>query len=306
MTNLHHASRSDAGPDGPARPARRTPARGLAAAVALLGVAGFALTWQVLVLSPDGQRLDGAAVDGAAYGQGTLWQLADTVLDVVSDGFVVLALAAVVLVAVLRRRWGLALQAAVVIGGSNITTQFLKHVLLERPDYGITTGTANSLPSGHTTVAASVAMAVLLVVPRRGRPAVAVLGAAYTAATGIATLVGQWHRPSDVVAALLVVLTWTGLVCVFTPGRELDRRARSAQTATVVATVVLGGTALIAGVAGLAVLAGADLPVVGAATASSTDVRAYVGTSALVAATVAVTFLAGLVVRQATARGAHS
>ena len=31
--------------------------------------------------------------------------------------------------------------------------------------------------------------------------AVAVLGVAYTAATGVSTLIGRWHRPSDAVAA---------------------------------------------------------------------------------------------------------
>lgn len=275
----------------------------LALAVSLLAVVGVWASWYVLVRRPDGQRLDGAAVDGALYGQGALWQPARAVLDVVSIGFLVLVLAAVVLAAVLRKHWGLAVQAAVLIGGANVTTQLLKHNLLARPDYGITTGTVNSLPSGHTTVAASVAMAVLLVVPRTARPAVALLGAAYTAATGIATLVGQWHRPSDVVAAVLVVLAWTGAVCAFTPGKERDRQGdRSTRTPTAVAAAVLGGAGLVAVLGGLAVLSGADLPVVGAATASSDDVRAYVGTAALVLATVCLSFLAGLLVRQATAR----
>ncbi len=300
MTTVHHASRSDAGREQPARSAPLS--RALAVVVALLAVGGLAATWHLLVRRPAGQRLDGAAVDGAAYGQGTLWRLAEPVLDIVSMGFVVLALGAVALVAVLRRRWGLALQSAVLIGGSNLTTQLLKHHLLERPDYEITTGTMNTLPSGHTTVAASVAMAVLLVVPRAGRPAAAVIGAAYTGATGIATLVGQWHRPSDVIAAVLVVLAWTGLVCAVTPGTELDHRSRSSRTATAVGTGILGGAALVAGLAGCAVLAGWDLPVVGAATASSPDVRAYVATAAVVGATVSASFLAGLLVRQATAR----
>ena len=35
----------------------------------------------------------------------------------------------------------------------------------------------------------------------------------YTTATGISTLIGQWHRPSDVVAAVLVVLAWTAIAC---------------------------------------------------------------------------------------------
>ena len=298
MTNLHHADRAGAGGRSPGpRRLGSTPA----IVVALLAVAGLVATWRLLVVSQDGQRLDGAAVDGALYGQGKLWQAAEAVLDVVSIGFVVVALGAVVLVAMLRRRWRSAVQAAVLIGGANLTTQILKHTILQRPDYGITTGTVNSLPSGHTTVAASVAMAVLLVAPRYARPAVALVGAGYTAATGIATLVGQWHRPSDVIAAVLVVLAWTGLVCAF-PRRAERARPPRRSWITTLPTAVIGVAGLLAAVGGIAVLTGSDLPVVGAATASSDDVRAYVGAAALVLATSCLSFLSGLLLRQVAAR----
>ena len=85
--------------------------------------------------------------------------------------------------------------------------------------------TATPCPSGHTTAAASVSAALLLVVPPRARPWAAVLGAGYTTATGISTLIGQWHRPSDVVAAVLVVLAWTAIACALvalTPARRVD------------------------------------------------------------------------------------
>ena len=96
--------------------------------------------------------------------------------------------------------------------GANLTTQVLKHVRL-RPTRArrATASYGNTLPSGHTTAAASVSAALLLVVPPRVRPWAAVLGAGYTTATGISTLIGQWHRPSDVVAAVLVVLAWTAI-----------------------------------------------------------------------------------------------
>ena len=64
--------------------------------------------------------------------------------------------------------------------------------------------------------------ALLLVVPPRVRPWAAVLGAGYTTATGVSTLIGQWHRPSDVVAGVLVVLAWTAIACALvalTPAR---------------------------------------------------------------------------------------
>lgn len=270
--------------------------RALALVVTMLAALGLVATWSLLVVHPRGSALDESAVDGASYGAGTLWQVAEPVLDVVSIGFIIAAIAATTLVAVIRRRWTLAFQAAVLVGGANITTQLLKHLVLQRPD-----GALNTLPSGHTTVAASVSVALLLVVPRSARPAVALLGAVYTGATGISTMVGQWHRPSDVIAGVLVVLAWTGVVCALTSRYSLDPR-QEATASTVTSAVVLLLAAAVATAGGIAVLGGSDLPVVGTATASSPDVRAYVGTAALVAATVAGTFGAALLVRQHTAR----
>ncbi len=284
---------------GSARPEQPSGAsRAFALVVAALAALGIVATWALLVQHPRGSALDDSAVDGSRYGSGTLWQLAEPVLDVVSVGFIVAAVAATMLVAFIRRRWSLAFQAAALVAGANITTQLLKHLVLQRPD-----GALNTLPSGHTTVAASVSVALLLVVPRSARPALALVGAAYTGATGVATMVGQWHRPSDVIAAVLVVLAWTGVVCALTTRFGLDPR-QDATATTITCAVILLLTAVVAGAGGLAVLAGSDLPVVGSATASSPDVRAYVGTAALVAATVAATFGAALLVRQSTARPA--
>lgn len=279
-------------PDGGASPL-------IAVLVALAAVAGIVLTWHVLVLSPRGQQLDDAAVDGALYGQGRLWQLAEPVLDVVSVGFVVVVLGVAMVLALLRRRWGLAVQVAVLVIGANVTTQVLKHAVLERPDLGH--GTGNSLPSGHTTVAAAVSVALLMVAPRRARPVVALVGAAYTGATGVATMVGQWHRPSDVLAAILVVLAWTGLVCALTSPSERDERGGSA-VATSLTCGLLVLAALVAGAAGWAIITGAELPLIGAATASGSDVRAYVGMAAIVTALTAAAFALVLLLRQVTAR----
>ncbi|MEK8225977.1 hypothetical protein NKG05_07730 [Oerskovia sp. M15] len=134
----------------------------------LTAVAATVLLWQVwsyFVATEQGQHLDQAALRGSDYGRGTLWSLGEPVLDVVSVSFVVLGLGTAMGIALLRRRWGLAVQVAFVVVGSNITTQLLKKSVLERPDMVGGWGGSNTLPSGHTTVAASVAVALLLVVP---------------------------------------------------------------------------------------------------------------------------------------------
>lgn len=202
-------------PDPPAQ--RRTRARGwvvlACGAVVVACVVGVWLLWRVFVDTWAGQRVEDTALDGAAIGQGQLWRLADPVLDVVSVGFVAAGLVGAAAVALVRRRLSLAVQVAVLVGGANLTTRLVKELVLDRPVLGVGSDYGNTLPSGHTTAAGSVAAAVLLAAPPRARPVVAVLGAAYTAMTGISTLVGQWHRPSDVVAGALVVLCWTALVC---------------------------------------------------------------------------------------------
>ncbi len=137
-------------------------------------------------------------------------------LDVVSIPFVIVVVLVTMLMAVLRRRVALAAQVAALVIGANVTTQILKSYLV-RPDLGLADRIANSLPSGHTTVAASAGAALVLAVPRRYRAVAAVVAAGYTTVTGVATLIAGWHRPSDAVAAIGVVLAWAGLVAAFGP-----------------------------------------------------------------------------------------
>lgn len=219
----------------PPRRAAPRPAAVLAVAalVVVLAGVGVRLLWRGFVTTTAGQRVDQLAMVGALHGRTRLWRLAEPLLEPVSVTFVAVTLVATVAIAVLRRRWTMAFAVAVLIGGANLTTQLLKYAVLQRPDLQIGGNYGNTLPSGHTTVAVSVSAALLFVVPPRGRPAVALLGVVYGTATGWSTLVGQWHRPSDVVAAVLVTLAWFAVACallVLVPRRE--------QTATRLIAVV--------------------------------------------------------------------
>ncbi|WP_228088043.1 phosphatase PAP2 family protein, partial [Cellulosimicrobium cellulans] len=281
------------GPHGPS-----TGSRVAAGVVALLAVAGAWLVWRFFVDTFAGQMLERAAFDGAVTGQGELWAVAEPVLDTVSVAFVVGGLGAAMGIALLRRRWGLAVQVAFLVVGANVTTQLVKHSLLGREELIGGWHWENSLPSGHTTVAGSVAAALLLVVPRGARALVAVLGGAYTAATGISTLVGQWHRPSDVVAAVLVVLAWAALVCVFTPRSSLDPGAGPTPGSTVTAVLLLLGAAA-AGVGALLALRATPATW---GTTTAQEMTAYAGGVAGVLAVTAAAFAVLLLVRQSTAR----
>jgi membrane-associated phospholipid phosphatase len=118
--------------------------------------------------------------------------------------------------------------ALVLIAGANVTTQALKgvleHVRYTVAEQGWELPWANSFPSGHTTAAATIAVALLFVVPARHRLLAAAVGFLLTAAVGISVMVLAWHYPSDVLGALLVVGAWAFAILAVLRFRE-DREA---------------------------------------------------------------------------------
>ena len=95
--------------------------------------------------------------------------------------------------------------------GANVTTQVLKQEV-GRPDLLPSSLPNGSFPSGHVTVAMSLAMALVLVAPPALRWAAAAVGSAYAIGVGVAVVLLDWHRPSDVLGAYLVTVIWTALV----------------------------------------------------------------------------------------------
>jgi membrane-associated phospholipid phosphatase len=196
----------------PPRPRRVVPpgvlAPVLAAIVSLLLIV---ITWRLLVTTRRGQLVEEAARIGSRDARESLSDLTALMLGVVSVPFLVIVVAAAALVALAQKRWSIAIAAIVVIVGANLTTQVLQSLLV-RPVEDASSIANNSFPSGHATVAASIAAAALLVLPVRWRPPVAVLGALLSASMGISTMIGTeigaWHRASDVVAAMLIATLW--------------------------------------------------------------------------------------------------
>ncbi len=219
--------------------------------VGCLAALGVWATWRVFVGTYDGQLLDQAAFEGVELGRNQLWRVAEPVLDVISVPFIAGVLAIAVIVALVRRRWLLAAQVALLIAGANASGQLLKYGLFERPDLEVGDRLANTLPSGHTIAATSCAVALVLVVPRKARAAVAVVGGLYAAGTGVSTLIGAWHRPGDVVAAVLLVLAWTCLVRALGPSGSRGTGADHRRESTA-ASLLLAGAVVAGGVAGIA------------------------------------------------------
>ena len=164
-----------------------------------LGTALFFVTTRT------GQLIDQRAFNGALLGQRSVAPVTLGLLDALPITGVAVALIVSILVTIVRRNGGVLLAALGAAVAANIVTQLVKHVILDRPDRDVPGYAYNSLPSGHTALAASAVLVVFLVSSQQSRPIVATVGAFFTAIVGISTLANQWHRPSDVVAALLVV-----------------------------------------------------------------------------------------------------
>jgi hypothetical protein len=190
--------------------------------VALAAPALAALAWAGFVGTFAGQRLDAAAYGGAFWARVGPWPIIDAARVLVLPGAAVgLAVAVVWLWSRgLRRR---AAVAVVVALGSAVTIQLLKHVL-PRPDLGFTPD-PNSLPSGHTGAIAVALASLVLAAPPARRALVALGGAWVTAAVGSASVVAHQHRPSDIVAAVLVVVGWVA-AGMLGDGRDPGQAAR--------------------------------------------------------------------------------
>jgi len=189
----------------------------LPAAAAVLALVTLAALVRLALHTGRGQRWDDVAMSTVAASRDARLHVL-SVLGYISIGAISGVVVVCLLLALVRGRLDLAIGAVVVVAGTNLTTQALKLVVLERPDLG--TGVHNSLPSGHTAVVASATAALLLVSPTLLRPVFVAIGTFATMLAGASTIIAGWHRPSDIVAALLVTLAWSSGVAAVLGGRR--------------------------------------------------------------------------------------
>ncbi|WP_024476346.1 MULTISPECIES: phosphatase PAP2 family protein [unclassified Arthrobacter] len=196
-----------ANPTGRKLPAARNPSLFLMGSLVCAVALGW--TYWAFVRTSTGQFADESAWREAGFAAPDSQQPFLQFLDSLPALSVLFAAAVILFVTLRRQRWSAAVIALGTIAGANLTTQVLKNLLFDRPDRGVPTLDFNSLPSGHTTLAASAAAAIFLVVTPRWRPLAAAAGGTYSVAAGATTFLNLWHRPADVIAAFLVVGAWT-------------------------------------------------------------------------------------------------
>ncbi|MEV6814184.1 phosphatase PAP2 family protein [Micromonospora sp. NPDC051296] len=216
--------------------------------LALVQTAAFIAVWRFALHTEIGQWIDTVALTGNRIGRDHIEEPVDQILNAMSVVSLLAVTITIGFIALIRGRVALAVAATLLIAGANVTTQLLKYGLT-RPDYGIDPErvyVGNSLPSGHTTVAASVAVALVLVLPPKVRAFGAVVGAGYAATAGVATLSAGWHRPSDAVAAFLVVGVWAALAGLLLLVTQRERAEVARADAHRLTALLLGGGGLLA------------------------------------------------------------
>lgn len=160
-----------------------------------------------------------------------------TVVIVTSAIMSIIALA----VLIVRKRWLLIVQLAV-FGGICFAAAELLKPLLPRPYLiNLESNPNNSAPSGHVILAATAGVILLCAVPRMCRALVAVIGWAYAVLVGLSVIAGQWHRPTDVIMALLIVggVAMLMLAATFANGMDEPGSRASSPSVQIVGSVLL-------------------------------------------------------------------
>ena len=159
-----------------------------------------------------GQRFDDIAFDGRQVEDPAITSATNDLLHSVTRSSLALLTGAVVLFALARRRWRLALVAGASVTGAVVTTEVLKLLVLTRPDLdGIAGIEQNSFPSGHATIGMALSLGLVMVSPHSWRWLSALAALFVSMVFGVGVLATGWHRPSDTVGAYLVCVVCFGL-----------------------------------------------------------------------------------------------
>lgn len=227
-------------------------------------MSGFALVaffgvYYLAVRTYLGQYVENAALGGAK--QVAKPELMDSLenLHTISMTSLAIVIGLVGIVGLIRRSWRIAFASTGTIAVSVLLTEALKKIILTRPNLAplpIEGDNAhNSFPSGHTTIAMAIIIALLLVTAYRWRGPVMFFSLAWGVSMGAATITAGWHRFSDTLGADLVVLFVAGLATVWLArGGVLEAEPKGLYPLRTVLVAVFAGLATLSLAAGAVIL----------------------------------------------------
>lgn len=171
-------------------------------------VVGFIVVYVLAVLTVWGQEWENAAIAGS--GQVLPWEAtdADDNLDLIQTWSLAIAVLVVGIIGFARRQVRTALAGMAVIVVGVLLSEALKRFILWRPDLAPADFGAghNSFPSGHTTIAMTLIVAMIIVVPFRWRGLAMGIVMTWAGLIGMLTVTVHWHRLSDTLAADMLAL----------------------------------------------------------------------------------------------------
>lgn len=271
----------------------------LAFALALLLVAG--VVWWLGVRTMDGQSYDEMVFTRF---MAFLPDWIGAVVRVFTFRYFVVATslaigAVAVIVVIVRRRWWLLLQMLVFAALSGAVS-LLKYVLPRPFLINIVSTHDNSAPSGHTVLAAAACLMLVVAVARAWRAVAALAGFAYTVFAGLSMIAGGWHRPTDVVMALLAVAGAALLTLACTRVSGMDEPGKRASSASI---QIVGSVLTTAGLLGCLYAAYVIWQVQPGLGLADRGIQndARISAIVLIAGVTALAFGLGLVMRQLTA-----
>jgi membrane-associated phospholipid phosphatase len=211
---------------------------------------GFAVVYAVGVLTIRGQMVENQALDASTF-LGT----PDGLLSLVSVENIAVSLVVLVVIGLVSRRPRAVVRAVAVVVAANALSQVLKYEVLSRPAY-LDGSSANTLPSGHAVAYASVLLGLIIVVPIALRTVAALGASAVLGVVVVQLLAFGWHRPSDVVAGVLLVTGAAALAQLLLPDHR--RSAVVHPTRPVLRVLVVVSVALVLAIVVLALVLTVD------------------------------------------------
>jgi membrane-associated phospholipid phosphatase len=209
---------------------------------------GLAATYLVALHTDAGARRDLSLYrEVSGYASYPVRAAGARALRTIDVGSVAVALALLLFVGAVQRRAARAVAAIVVVVLSVGTAELLKHGL-PHVAHGLPGGREATWPSGHTAVAVSLGLALVLASPAVARPTAALAGAAYGAGIGLSVIVLGWHFPSDVVGSFFISGFWACVAARVVPERA-GRAAIGLRGVAAAVLVVAAGLGLAAALA---------------------------------------------------------
>lgn len=212
----------------------------------------FLLAYLFLVSTKFGQEIENAAFLGAQDASPRIVTDVDRALNAITVSSLAIAVVVIGIIGLIRKIWRLTIVAMSVVGFAVVSAEVLKRFLLVRPDLVDATEPLlhNSFPSGHTTIAMSILIAVFLVVPYRFRGVAIGIVMSWAVLIGPFTMIDRWHRLSGTIGGMCLALIFGSIAALLLRHWGLIRiktKIYKGRVAIYIIASIVGLSSLVAG-----------------------------------------------------------